>query len=348
MAQSSRAIALFLRGLNFLEEKMRHPQVYDSMMDLVGETPMVRLHKITQGMSPEIYAKLEFFNPMGSIKDRVAVHMIRKATQTGRIHPGDLILENSSGNTALGLAMVAVQGGYRLKVVVRDRISPEKVAQLDALGVEVLKVDSTLPPESPDSYNQITPRLARETSRCYFPDQHNNRENNETHYLTTGPEIWEQMEGRIDHLVAGIGTGGTIGGIAQYLKEKDPRIKVTAVDSEGSVYAHYFRTGERREPSPYLVEGLGDEFIIGCADFQNVDEVVTVSDRDAFLTCRELVRSEAVLAGGSSGAALWATLQLARRMDRPARIVTIFPDGASRYLSTIFNDAWMRANGFLE
>lgn len=327
---------------------MRHPKVYDSLLELVGETPMLRLHKITEGLLPEVYAKLEFFNPMGSIKDRVAAHMIRKAAAAGRIQAGDLILENSSGNTALGLAMVAVQGGYRLKVVVRDRISPEKIAQLEALGVEILKVDSSLPPESPDSYNQITPRLAALTPGCYFPDQHNNRENNETHYLTTGPEIWEQMEGRIDHLVVGIGTGGTIGGTAQYLKEKDASIRVTAVDPVGSVYGHYFRTGERCEPSPYLVEGLGDEFIIGCADFENVDEVVTVSDRDAFLMCRELVRSEAVLAGGSSGAALWATLQLARRLDTPARIVTIFPDGASRYLSTIFNDAWMEANGFLE
>jgi len=326
---------------------MRHPKAYRSILELVGETPMVRLNRVTGGLVPEIYAKLEFFNPMGSIKDRVALHMMRRAEAEGRVRPGDLILENSSGNTALGLAMVAVQAGYRLKVVVRDRISPEKIMQLEALGVEVFKVDSTLPPESPDSYNQITPRLARETPGCYFPDQHNNRENNETHYRTTGPEIWEQMEGRIDFLVAGMGTGGTMGGVAQFLKERDPAIRVLAVDPVGSVYGHYFRTGERCEPGPYLVEGLGDEFIIGCADFRNVDEVVTVSDRDAFLTCRDLVRQEAVMAGGSSGAALWVALRLARTLDRPARIVTIFPDSASRYLSTIFNDEWMREKGLL-
>ncbi len=326
---------------------MRNPKVYDSILDLVGETPMVRLRRITEGLVPEIYAKLEFLNPMGSIKDRVALHMIREAAADGRIHPGDLILENSSGNTALGLAMVAVQGGFRLRVVVRDSISPEKTCQLAALGVDVLMVDSTLPPEDPRSYNQLTPRLAAETPGCYFPDQHNNRENNRAHYITTGPEIWEQMEGRIDYLVAGMGTGGTIGGTAQYLKEKDPKIQVIAVDSEGSVYAHYFKTGERCEPHPYLVEGLGDEFIIGCADFKNLDQVVTVTDRDAFQSCRELVRREAVLAGGSSGAALWATLQLARRLDTPARIVTIFPDSASRYLSTIFNDAWMGERGLI-
>ncbi|MGC8763033.1 MAG: PLP-dependent cysteine synthase family protein [Acidobacteriota bacterium] len=326
---------------------MRHPKVYESLLDLVGQTPMVRLRKVGEGLRASLYAKLEFFNPMGSIKDRAALHMIRRAAEEGRLKRGDLILENSSGNTALGLALVAIQMGYRLKVVVRDRISPEKLRQLEALGVEVLKVDSTLPPDHPDSYNQITPRLARETPGCYFPDQHNNRENNEAHYLTTGPEIWEQMEGRIDALVAGMGTGGTVGGVARYLKERDPRIRVVAVDVEGSVFAHYFRTGKRCEPKPYLLEGLGDEFIIGCADFSNVDQVVTVSDRDAFLTCRELVRREGILAGGSSGAALWASLRLARELDRPARIVTIFPDGASRYLSTIFDDDWMRRHGFL-
>ncbi len=326
---------------------MRHPKVYESILDLVGQTPVVGLRRITEGLRPKVFAKLEFFNPMGSIKDRLAVHMIRKAMGDGRLHKDDLILENSSGNTALGLAMVAIQEGFRLKVVVRDSISPEKLAQLKALGVEVLEVDHTLAPESPDSYNNITPRLAADTPHCYFPNQHNNRENNEAHYLTTGPELWEQMEGRIDYLVAGMGTGGTVGGVARYLKEKDPNIRVIAVDSEGSIFAHFFRTGERKEPAPYLLEGLGDEFLIGCADFSNLDDVVTVSDRDAFLTCRELVRREAILAGGSSGAAMKVTLDLARTLMTPARIVTVFPDGASRYLSTIFNDEWMTEHGFL-
>ncbi len=326
---------------------MRHSKIYDSVLDLVGETPVVRLHKITEGLVPEIFAKLEFFNPMGSIKDRLALHMVRKAIGDGRLKEGGLIIENSSGNTAMGLAMSAVHYGCKLKVVVRDSISPEKLAQLEALGVEVVKVDHTLPPDSPDSYNKITPRLAAETPGCYFPDQHNNRENNEAHYLSTGPEIWEQMEGRIDYLVAGMGTGGTIGGTARYLKERDPKIKVIAVDSEGSIFAHYFKTGQRKKPAPYLLEGLGDEFLIGCADFSNLDDVVTVSDRDAFLTCREIVRREAILAGGSSGAAMKVTLDLARKLNKPARIVTIFPDGASRYLSTIFNDAWMKEHGFL-
>jgi len=326
---------------------MKDLRRFENVLDVIGWTPIVRLNRIMGDLPAEVWAKLEFLNPMGSVKDRIARYMIEKAEREGRIEDGALIIENSSGNTALGLAMVAIQKGYRLKVVVRDRISPEKDRQLKALGVEVLKVDSSLPPESPDSYNRITPRIAAETPGCFFPDQHNNRENNETHYATTGPEIWEQMEGRIDYLVAGMGTGGTIGGTAKFLKEKDPAIKVVAVDPEGSIFYDYFKTGKRVEPGPYLLEGLGDEFLIGTADFSVIDDMIRVSDRDAFLTTRELVRREGIMGGGSSGAAVWAVRKLARELDRPARIVTIFPDGASRYLSTIFDDDWMRQHGFL-
>jgi len=326
---------------------MKDLRRFENVLDVIGWTPIVRLNRIMGDLPAEVWAKLEFLNPMGSVKDRIARYMIEKAEREGRIEDGALIIENSSGNTALGLAMVAIQKGYRLKVVVRDRISPEKDRQLKALGVEVLKVDSALPPESPDSYNRITPRIAAETPGCFFPDQHNNRENNETHYATTGPEIWEQMEGRIDYLVAGMGTGGTIGGTAKFLKEKDPAIKVVAVDPEGSIFYDYFKTGKRVEPGPYLLEGLGDEFLIGTADFSVIDDMIRVSDRDAFLTTRELVRREGIMGGGSSGAAVWAVRKLARELDRPARIVTIFPDGASRYLSTIFDDDWMRQHNFL-
>jgi cystathionine beta-synthase len=319
----------------------------DNVLDMIGKTPLVRLTRITAGLPCEVYAKLEFLNPMGSIKDRVAKHMILKAERDGRIQPGDTIIENSSGNMAMSLALIAIQRGYHLKVVVRDTISKEKLSQLLALGAEVIKADTSLPPESPDSYNNITPRLAREMKHCYFPDQHNNRENSEAHYLSTGPEIWEQMDGRIDYLVAGIGTGGTIGGVGRYLKEKDPRIQVIAVDVEGSVYTEYFHSKKLVPPSPYLLEGLGDEFIVGCVDFSVIDDVVQTSDRDAFHHSRLLARQEGLLAGGSSGAAIWAVLNLARSLHAPARIVTIFPDGASRYLSTIFNDDWLREKGLL-
>jgi cystathionine beta-synthase len=329
-------------------EKVEKKRSYDSIIDVIGHTPLVRLNHVVSDIPGEVFAKLEFLNPMGSSKDRIARHMIAKAEKEGKIKKGDLIIENSSGNTAMGLALIAIQKGYRLKVVVRDRISREKLDQLKALGAEIHMVDSTLPPESPYSYNNITPLLARETPNCFFPDQHNNRDNNEAHYLGTGPEIWEQMEGRIDFLVAGIGTGGTVGGTARFLKEKDARIQVVAVDPVGSVFYDYFHAQKKVAPGPYLLEGLGDEFLIRCADFSVIDDMLQVTDKEAFLAARELARREGILAGGSSGAALWGVRQLAKRINRPARIVTIFPDGASRYLSTIYNDDWLKEKGLLE
>lgn len=324
---------------------MNNARCCQSVIDVIGHTPMVRLNHVVRDIPGEVYAKLEFLNPMGSSKDRIARYMIEKAEREGKIKPGDTIIENSSGNTALGLALIAIQKGYRLKVVVRDRISREKLDQLRALGAEIHKVDATLPPEHPDSYNNITPRLARETPNCFFPDQHNNLDNNEAHYLGTGPEIWEQMQGRIDCFVAGIGTGGTIGGTARFLKEKDPRIQVVAVDPVGSVFYEYFHRKKMVKPGPYLIEGLGDEFLIGCADFSHIDDMLQVTDREAFRVAREIARREGILAGGSSGAALWGVRQIAARLRRPARIVTVFPDGASRYLSTIYNDDWLRDKG---
>ncbi|MCX7894852.1 MAG: cysteine synthase family protein [Thermoanaerobaculum sp.] len=327
---------------------MRQLHRYESILQAIGWTPMVRLNRITAGLRVEVWAKLEFFNPMGSVKDRIAHFMVEKAEADGRLQQGFVILEASSGNTALGLALVAIQKGYSLKVVVRDSISPEKIALLRALGADIVFVDATLAPEHPESYNHKAPRLAQELANCYFPDQHNNRENNETHYRTTGPEIWQQMEGRIDYFVAGMGTGGTVSGVGRYLKEQDPAVKVIAVEPEGSVFAEYFRTGRRPEPRRYLLEGLGDEFIIGTADFSPLDDVVQVSDREAFLTARRLAREEGIVAGGSSGAALAVVLRLAPTLPPGSRIVTIFPDSGFRYASTIFNDQWMAAHGFLD
>jgi len=321
--------------------------VYDSILEAVGNTPMVRLNKITAELDATVYAKLEFLNPMGSIKDRIAKYMVHKAKSDGRLKKGQLIIENSSGNTAMGLALVAIQEGYRLKVVVRDSLTREKMNQLKALGVEIVTVDSTLPPDHPESYNQITPRLAATTPGCFFPDQHRNRENNQSHYATTGPEIWEQMDGRIDVFIAGIGTGGTIGGTAKFLKEKDPKIRVVAVDPFGSVFYDYFYGHTEPKSAPYYIEGLGDEFLIDTADFSVIDEIVQVSDRDAFHMTRRLVREEAVMAGGSSGAALCGVFKIAADLPEGTRIVTIFPDSASRYLSTVFNDEWMKARNLL-
>jgi cystathionine beta-synthase len=324
---------------------VRDKRCYEDILDVIGNTPMVRLKRITSSLACAVYAKLEFLNPMGSSKDRIAKYLIEAAEQDGRIKAGDLILENSSGNTAMGLALVAIQKGYRLKAVVRDRTSKEKIDQLLALGVDVHKVDTSLSPDDPDSYNNITPRLARELPDCYFPDQHNNRENNESHYRGTGPEIWEQMDGRIDAVLLGMGTGGTVGGVGRYLKEKDPNIQMVAVDVEGSIFTDYFRTRQVGASSPYLLEGLGDEFLIGTADFSVIDDMVQVSDRDAFHGARELARKEGLLVGGSSGAVIHATLQYAAKLPASARVAILFPDSASRYLSTIFNDDWMREKG---
>jgi len=326
---------------------MKKENVYDNVLGTIGNTPLVRLNKITKDVRSEIFAKLEFFNPMGSVKDRIAKYMIEKAKKDGMIKDGQLIIENSSGNTAMGLALVAIQMGYKLKVIVRDRISKEKIDQLKALGVEIHLVDSSLPPESSNSYNNITPLIVEKTPDCYFPDQHNNMENNETHYKTTGPEIWNQMQGEIDYFIAGIGTGGTICGVAKYLKEQNPDIKVIAIDPVGSIYYDYFYFKKMVKPAPYLIEGLGDEFLIKCVDFTVIDDMYKVSDKTSFQYTRELVKQEGILAGGSSGAAIWGALKLAESLKKPARIVTIFPDSASRYLSTIFNDKWMKKKGLL-
>lgn len=317
----------------------------DSILDAIGGTPLVRLRRITRGVQSEVFAKLEFMNPTGSIKDRIARHMIEKAEAEGKTRAGQLIIENSSGNTAVGLALVAIQKGYGLKVVVRDSLSKEKLALLKALGVDVHRVDSNLPPESPKSYNNTAPRLVAEDPDCFFPDQHNNRDNNEAHYCSTGPEIWQQMEGRIDYLVAGMGTGGTICGTSKYLKEQDPRIRTIAVDPEGSVFHDHFHYGRSTPSRPYLVEGLGDEFLIGCPEFEYIDDIYRISDKDTFRFARKLVRCEGILAGGSSGAAIWAVLKLATSLPEPARIVTIFPDSAARYLGSVFSDDWLAEQG---
>jgi cystathionine beta-synthase len=308
---------------------------------------MVRLHDSVHAPGCEIFAKLEYLNPMGSVKDRIARHMISKALNDGRLRPGGTVVENSSGNTAMGLAMMGILEDLDCSMVVRQQTSQEKLDCLRALGVDLVLVDGELPPEDPDSYNQKARHLLAADPEAFSPDQHNNRENSEAHYLSTGPEIWRQMEGRIDYFVAGIGTGGTVCGTSRYLKEQDPKIQVIAIDPEGSVFYDHFHEGKLSRPGPYQLEGLGDEEIIGCPDFTLIDDMYRVSDREAFLATRELARTEAILAGGSSGAALWGVRRLIASLESPARIVTLFPDSGMRYMSTIFNDEWMREHGFL-
>jgi len=322
-------------------------KILNNVLGSIGNTPIVKLNKITKGIKSEVYVKLEFMNPMGSVKDRIAKYMIEKAEKQGKIKPGDTIVENSSGNTALGLALVAIQKGYNLKIVIRDRTSKEKLNLLEALGAELIKVDSTLQPEDPNSYNKITPRIVEQTPNSYFPDQHDNKDNNETHYKTTGPEIWEQMGGNIDYFVCGVGTGGTICGVSRYLKEKDPNIKIIGIDPVGSIFYDYFHYKKKTKPSPYLIEGLGDEFLINCVEFDLIDDMYQVSDKKAFEYMRKLIKEEGILAGGSSGAAIWAVLKLAKSINKPAKIVTMFPDTALKYMSTILNDEWLREKKLL-
>ncbi len=322
-------------------------RVYESMLDGIGDTPLFRLCSYSEESGCDIFAKLEFTNPMGSIKDRIAKHMVEAAERDGRIRPGDTIVDNSSGNTALGLAMVCTLKGYKLKIIIRDTLGPEKVKFLKALDVELVYADTSLPPESPRSYNNLAPRVAAETPGGYYLDQHNNRENNAAHTLTTGPEIWRQMEGRIDVFVAGIGTGGTISGVSRFLKENDPRIKVVGVDPAGSIFYDYFHSKTLIRPSRYLLEGLGDEFLIAGVEFDLIDDILRIEDQTAFRMTKELARREAVFAGGSSGAALWGALEVAKRTGPGARIVTIFADSANRYLSTIYSDDWLKQKGMI-
>jgi len=326
--------------------------VCDSVSDAIGETPLVRLHGSLRGTRPdvEVFAKLEYLNPMGSVKDRIARYLVDRALASGELEPGGLIIEASSGNTAMGLAMMATTRGLRCRAVVRRQTSREKLDCLRALGVELVLVDGDLPPEHPESYNRKASLLAASEPCAFFPDQHNNRDNNECHHETTGPEIWRQMEGKVDVFVGGIGTGGTVSGVGRYLKEQDPGIRVVAVDVEGSVFSRHFAalSGTEDSSAPagrYLLEGLGDEEIIDCPEFELFDRMLQVSDAEAFLAARELARRDAMLVGGSSGAALWGVRKILPELRSGARVVTLFPDSGTRYLSTIYNDDWLREQG---
>ncbi|MEG8947091.1 PLP-dependent cysteine synthase family protein [Rosettibacter firmus] len=317
---------------------------YDNILDAIGRTPIVKLGNISKGLKAKIYAKLEFMNPGGSIKDRIAKYMIEKAEREGKIKPGDTIIENSSGNTAMGLAIVCRQKGYKLKIVIRDTTSKEKIKMLEILGVDVIKVDASLPPEHPESYNNYAYNLAKNDPTIYYIDQHNNLDNNEAHYMTTGPEIWEQMEGKVDYLIGAIGTGGTITGAGKFLKEKNPDIKVIGIDPVGSIFYEYFKNKRLIKPSRYLIEGMGDEFLIKTAQLDLLDDMYQIDDKKAIGWTKKLAYEEGIIAGGSSGANVWGAVKLAKEIDREANIVTIINDSGYKYFSTIYNDDWLREN----
>jgi len=318
-----------------------------NVLDSIGNTPIVRLDNISKGLKSKVWAKLEFMNPGGSLKDRIALYMVEKAEREGKIKPGDTILENSSGNTAMGLAIVARQKGYKLKIVIRNTTSKEKIKMLQVLGVDVLLVDANLPPDHPESYNNYAQNLAKEHSDYYYIDQHNNLDNNESHYKTTGPEIWEQMEGKVDYVVAGVGTGGTLCGAGKYLKEMNPGIKLIGVDPMGSIFYDYFKDKKLIQPYRYKVEGIGDEFLIKTAQLELLDDMYQVEDKTAFQWTKKLANEEGILSGGSSGANIWASVKLAKEIDREANIVTIICDSGYKYFSTIYNDEWLKENNLI-
>jgi len=313
-----------------------------NLLCAIGNTPLVKLESISRDLKGTIWAKLEFMNPGGSIKDRIAKYMIEKAERQGRLKPGDTIIENSSGNTAMGLALVARQKGYQLKIVIRDTTSQEKLKMLEILGVDVIQVDASLDPAHEASYNHLAANMAQADPQLFYIDQHQNLDNNETYYETLGPELWEQTEGRLDYLVTAVGTGGTICGTGKYLKEQNPDVKLVGMDPMGSVFYHWFKSRKLIKPYPYLIEGMGDEFLIQTAQLDLLDEMYQVTDKKAFGWTKKLAFEEGILAGGSSGAALYGAVRLAKELDEDVNIVTVFPDSGYKYFSTIYNDEWLQ------
>jgi cystathionine beta-synthase len=318
----------------------RQRQYFESALEAVGRTPLIRLRRIIDGAPCLVLAKVEYVNPGGSVKDRPAVRMILEAEEHGLLAPGATIIEATSGNTGTGLAMAAAIRGYRCILVMPDKMSKEKIDLLRAYGAEVVVTPTNVPPDSPESYYGVASRLVAEIPGAFMPNQWHNHANPDAHYYTTGPEIWEATGGTITHFVSGVGTGGTISGTARYLKEMNPNIHVVGADPEGSIYS-----GDT--PKSYAVEGIGMSYLPETVDLKVIDEMVRVSDRDSFVMARRIAREEGLLVGGSSGTAAVAAVQLAKALPAEAVLVVVFPDSGRGYMSKIFNDEWMIANGFI-
>jgi cystathionine beta-synthase len=330
-------------------ERNRRP--YDNVLETIGWTPLVRLNAVTRGIRTPVYAKAEFFNPGGSVKDRIAMPIIEKAEREGKLKPGGTIVEGTSGNTGTALAIAAALRGYKCVFTMPDKMSQEKVRLLKAFGAEVIITPTAVPPDHPDSYVMMAKRIAKETPNAILADQFYNQANPEAHYELTGPELWEQSEGRITHFVAAAGTGGTITGVGRYLKEKNPNVRIIAGDPVGSILADYWRSGgkEIKEGVPYKVEGIGQDKLPGTLDMGVIDEFQTVGDKDAFAMARRLTREEGLFVGGSSGLIAHVALRVARELNDPkAFIVTVLCDTGERYLSKLYNDEWMRENQLLD
>ena len=320
----------------------------ETILETIGNTPLVRLRKLARDCAGPVLAKMENFNPGGSVKDRIGLAMIEAAERDGRLKPGGTIVECTSGNTGLGLAMAAAIKGYRAVLCMPDKVSSEKVNLLKAFGAEVMLSPTAVVPDSPESYYSVAKRIAAERPGAFPTNQYDNPANPEAHYRTTGPEIWTQTAGKITHYVAGMGTGGTISGVARYLKEQNPKVKVIGANPVGSILKHYHETHEMSEPHTYKIEGVGEDFIPGATDFSLVDQVISCNDRDGLNTARRMAREEALFTGGSGGMAVWVALQVAKSLKAESLVVVIVPDTGERYLSKVHNDAWMRDNHLLD
>lgn len=329
-----------------MEPSKKHRRM-ETVLEAIGNTPLIRLNKLTKGLESEVWVKPEFMNPSGSIKDRIAIYMLDKAEREGKLKPGGTIVENTSGNTGQSIGIVAAVKGYNCIFTMPDKMSQEKADGMKAYGAKVVVTPTNVPADSPKSYYETAIRIHRELPGSFYLNQYHSKGNTEAHYFT-GKEIWEQTEGKVTHLVAGVGTFGTFAGIAKYLKEQNPDIKCIGVDPEGSVFYNIWKTGDMGEPFVYKVEGMGEDMITGNMDMSLVDEIIQVNDKQCFNTGRRLCREEGLFAGGSSGGAVDAALEVARKAPKGSVIVTILPDSGSRYLSKMYRDEWMRDNDLLE
>ncbi|MBO6794956.1 MAG: pyridoxal-phosphate dependent enzyme [Balneolaceae bacterium] len=324
----------------------------NSITEAIGNTPIVKLNKVMGATDGTVLTKVEYFNPGNSIKDRIAVKMIEDAEAKGLLKPGGTIVEGTSGNTGMGLALVAIAKGYKCIFTTTDKQSKSKVDILKALGAEVIVCPTNVEPDDPKSYYSVAARIAKETENCYYPNQYDNKSNLQAHYETTGPEIWEQTEGKITHYVAGMGTGGTISGVGKFLKEKNPDIKVIGIDSVGSVYKKYFETGEfdKNEIKPYMTEGIGEDIIPGTIEFEYIDAVLQVGDKESALETRALAKEEGLFIGWSCGSAVAGAKKYIE--EHPLKeddvMVIILPDSGTRYIGKVYNDEWMKEQGFLD
>lgn len=321
-----------------------------NILETIGNTPMVKLNRITKDLACEVYAKVETFNPGNSIKDRMAIKMIEDAEKDGRLKPGGTIIEGTSGNTGMGLAIAAVIKGYKCIFTTTDKQSKEKVDALRAFGANVIVCPTDVEPEDPRSYYSVSSRLVSEIPNAWKPNQYDNLSNSQAHYESTGPEIWEQTDGKITHLVVGVGTGGTICGTGRYLKEKNPNIQILGIDTYGSVFKKYKETGEfdKNEIYPYITEGIGEDFLPANVDFSIIDHFEKVTDKDAAVITRRIPREEGIFAGNSAGSAMAGLLQMKNKFKKDDVVVVIFHDHGTRYLGKMFNDDWMRDRNFIE